>query len=111
MNSAIFLLCIFTIGLIWFLANINQKIELINQFGFYWAEFDPLKTSDLKPNSAKIGSVDCFQAMWIIEEGPYIGEWAMMPKNSYYWVPSSDLNIMGTATSEDYMSSNEPINE
>ena len=43
------------------------------------AKFEPKNTDDLQPGAEKfIGSVGIFQALWVIKEGDYSGEWAML---------------------------------
>lgn len=70
----------------------------MNQFDRIIAIFRPRRTDDLKPElRPMIGSVLWFQASWIIEEGPYTGDWAMTPLARYGdfpcgWVPLCDLD-------------------
>ena len=64
------------------------------------AIFRPKRTDDLQHGSEEhIGKTYIFQAVWILEEGPYKGEWAMMPidyiPGQYFgWVPECDLKIV-----------------
>ena len=62
------------------------------------AIFRPKCTDDLQ-YSPEIGKTYIFQAGWIIDEGPYKGEWAMMPidyiPGQYFgWVPECDLETV-----------------
>lgn len=61
------------------------------------AIFSPRRVDDLKAGATDlIGLSGLFEALWVIEEGPYAGEWAMrMPRNwppvEAIWVPEGDL--------------------
>lgn len=61
------------------------------------ATFTPRRTDDLKPGAhAFIGTTIEWEVAWIIEEGPYEGEWAMVPAHyatrpPFAWAPSGDL--------------------
>jgi len=70
----------------------------MEQFDKIIGEFRPRKKDDLKPWAKDlIGLVFEWEAMWIIESGPYKGEWAMIPRDntqlSYGWVPSDDICV------------------
>ena len=61
------------------------------------ATFTPVVTTDIRPDArVAIGERGEFQALWIIEDGPYAGDWAMMPLDSKRfrctWVPLCDLS-------------------
>lgn len=65
------------------------------------AIFRPQRVDDLKnPARALIGRELCWEAVWIIEEGPYEGQWAwapipededLNPRPFMGWVPTCDL--------------------
>jgi hypothetical protein len=64
------------------------------------ATFHPRRTDDLRPGAdAWIGWRGHWQALWVIEVGPYAGEWAMAMDEEgvelppFAWVPSGDLRI------------------
>lgn len=72
--------------------------------GLYVAAFRPCRTDDLRPGSERfIGKTLTWQAVWVIEEGPYEGEIAMSPRPidlkdmptfdspPFCWTPHSDL--------------------
>lgn len=61
-----------------------------------WVEatFAPSRTDDLRDRVPPIGYRGKFQALWIIEDGPYEGDWAMQPDYDspyVHWIPSRDL--------------------
>ncbi len=60
-----------------------------------YAIFKPVREDDLRPGvAAWIGRACIWQAYWEIENGPYKGQWAMVPDAPYApfgWVPSGDL--------------------
>lgn len=65
------------------------------------AVFQPRTTHDLKESAIPmIGMQGDFEALWLIEEGEYIGEWAMKiprewPVRDACWVPDGDLRHAG----------------
>ena len=71
------------------------------QYDVVTATFRPKDLDTLRPSLEKwIGWRGEFQAVWMIEEGPYEGDFAMMPVSGppyyggplgFYWVPESDL--------------------
>jgi hypothetical protein len=70
----------------------------MKQFEVIEATFKPKRIDDLVEGSeAWIGRRTQWQAAWILEDGPYNGEWAMTPhgddrfKAPFAWVPLSDL--------------------
>ena len=88
----------------------NLAIRLFELFSFgiigsgsrITAKFEPKNIDDLQSGAKKfIGKSGVFEAMWIIEEGEYAGEWAMFaPKDwtaaEFAWVPLSDLRPVCT---------------
>jgi predicted RNA-binding Zn-ribbon protein involved in translation (DUF1610 family) len=74
----------------------EAKDEQIRQFDEFRATFRPRRTDDLKPNAeAHVGARYLWCASWIIEEGPYTGQWACTPMEvispPFGWVPLCDL--------------------
>jgi hypothetical protein len=79
-----------------------QQLELI------CGTFAPQRTDDLKSGVAEwIGRRLNWRPSWIIEGGPYDGEWAMVPWIGHYgheagamppfaWVPQRDLSDIVT---------------
>lgn len=72
----------------------------MNQFDELEGTFNPVRTDDLV-GSAKdfIGITFTWQAVWVVESGPYEGEWAMMPVDSegkqlFGWTPESDIDFI-----------------
>jgi hypothetical protein len=72
----------------------------LQQFARVTATYRPRRTDDLKTDTQRwIGYRGVWQAYWLIEDGPYAGEWAMLPDRpdvspvplDGYWVPSGDL--------------------
>lgn len=63
------------------------------------AVFRPKRTDDLQPGCEEfVGRSGEFQAVWVIEDGPYEGQFAMwVPKDWNFegfpavWVPECDL--------------------
>lgn len=64
------------------------------------ATFDPARADDLAPGVVEwIGWRGEWQASWLIQEGPYEGDWHCMtlpgqegpPPDVFVWAPSSDL--------------------
>ena len=72
----------------------NDDLE---QFDTVTATFHPQRTDDLTNGADQwIGWRGEWQAMWIIERGPYEGPWALSPwqseqRPSFAWVPFCDL--------------------
>lgn len=65
------------------------------------AIFRPKRTDDLQNNwdERHIGETYTFRASWIIDEGPYEGQWAFervdyAPGQYFGWVPECDLEIV-----------------
>lgn len=60
------------------------------------AIFNPKRKDDLQEHSKNCtGNVCEFIASWIIEDGPYKGQWAMVPTTGYLgWCPLCDLEII-----------------
>ena len=61
--------------------------------------FNPVRTDDLIPDALEaIGKEFYMMASWIIEEGCYKGQWAMMPESEegrlFGWVPEQDIDII-----------------
>jgi hypothetical protein len=74
----------------------------MEQFDIITATFQPVKTSDLKEGMQEwIGRKERWKAQWIVEDGSYAGDWAMIPIKDkeyrvhpefpYLWVPLCDL--------------------
>ena len=66
------------------------------------ATYLPQKMTDLKPWAAAwIGTRMLWTAAWVIEEGPYAGQWAFIPRTTnderplnpppFGWAPLCDL--------------------
>jgi hypothetical protein len=74
----------------------------MRQFDTTRATFRPTRTDDLRPGvELWIGCRLTWQAAYIMDEGPYEGEWAMMPLDHDLpvrfpaaWVPLCDLAII-----------------
>jgi hypothetical protein len=78
----------------------NDTTAELQQFDFVLATFRPTRHDDLQPGAAEwIGERCKWQAAWIIESGPYTGQWAMsvdphrtVPRaTSFAWAPFCDL--------------------
>ncbi len=78
----------------------------LEQFDRVIGLFKPRNTADLIPGAAAyIGWRFLFQAAWIIEEGPYVGEWALQivlvsmgaPLPPFAWLAESDVEILTDA--------------
>ena len=75
----------------------------MEQFEQNIAAFLPQRTDDLREEmKPHIGSTYTWRASWIIEDGPYAGQWAMVAVPDehvgvtalpVYWVPESDLKM------------------
>jgi hypothetical protein len=68
----------------------------LKQYDIIAAEFCPKKTDDLQINAKQmIGLIIQWQCAWMIEEGEYAGQWAMIPVHYHsgfsFWVPECDL--------------------
>lgn len=83
----------------------------MNQFDRVLGVFEPKRTDDLQNDAAQhIGKLYTWRAMWVIEDGPYEGEWAMgvdrmrvdrfSPEIKFAWVPESDIRIVGAVERE-----------
>lgn len=71
---------------------------MTKQFDVVYAEFRPTRENDLAPGAAEwIGRRMRWQAMYVIEYGPFMGDWLMMPTlppfPPFAWAPSSDLDV------------------
>lgn len=80
----------------------------MEQHTYVRATFTPKRLDDLKPEAKHfIGKAGVFQAGWIIEEGPYKGQWAMLPdletsrRFHVGWVPEDDLTVLETLAAID----------
>jgi hypothetical protein len=76
----------------------------LQQYDLVRARFEPKRTDDLRPGVAEfIGQTTEWEAYWIIEDGPYAGQWAMVPRGKAWasrgwaWVPSGDLCFVPAA--------------
>lgn len=61
------------------------------------AVFAPKRTDDLQEGlGAYVGKTFEFTAAWIIEDGPYTGQWAFTGDLQFApeWVPECDLDIV-----------------
>jgi len=71
----------------------------MRQFDYFTAFFEPQRTDDLVDGAEQwIGSLLRWQAAYLIEDGPYEGEWACTAwdaKTPFAWAPFSDLVIGG----------------
>lgn len=69
-------------------------MKTLTQYDTIQATFQPRRTDDLRFGmNAFIGRTGTFTAIWIIEEGEYIGQWAMQAPEDWpcSWVPECDL--------------------
>ena len=79
----------------------------LEQFDRFRATFEPVRTDDLTPRSVDwIGWTGVWQAAWVIEEGPYEGQFACTvydrgpdspQADAFAWVPECDLNLLDPA--------------
>lgn len=64
------------------------------------AKFNPRRVDDLKPDALPLaGAVGEFEALWVIDDGDYEGEWAMLMPHGWrtgnaIWCPSGDLTLV-----------------
>lgn len=70
----------------------------IEQFDKIEAAYQPRRTDDLVDGAAEwIGKTTTWQASWIIEHGPYAGDWAMGAVGRecppFAWAPLCDLEV------------------
>ncbi len=74
----------------------------MKQFDKVTAVFNPRRTDDLVEGVAEyIGKTLEFEAVWVIEEGVYKDEFAMLAVDRTLllpWIPSGDLNIINSQT-------------
>lgn len=75
----------------------------LQRFEKVTAHFTPKRLDDLKMGARQfIGEIAEFRALWIIEEGPYEGQWAMeVPREwdarsngEFVWAPECDLTAV-----------------
>jgi hypothetical protein len=82
----------------------DGKVVIDRQLNIVDATFNPTRTDDLQPGVADSIGLRCqWQAVWVIEEGPYAGQWAYSPWKDeqgqyivglpFAWVPREDLEI------------------
>lgn len=72
----------------------NELLRKLLQFDQVDAVFRPKDLTTLKPDAAVlVGKRFVFRALWLIDEGPYSGQWALMPDSKWTsgWVPEEDL--------------------
>lgn len=70
-----------------------------DRFEKFDAAFEPVRLDDLRDDaSAWFGRVLTWQRMWLIENGPYEGQWACsaydgksFAQTPFAWVPECDL--------------------
>lgn len=70
---------------------------MIQQYDEVVAVFEPKPTHDLRPGAdSAIGRTGVFVAVWLIEDGPRVGEWAMRAPVGwpFAWCPYSDLKVL-----------------
>ncbi len=74
----------------------------MNQFDVIRARFSPTTTATLKPEALPfIGMVANWKALWVIDHGPYEGQYAMgfipdgVQDPTFAWVPECDLEEIG----------------
>lgn len=77
----------------------SQLQHTFEQFDTVTAVFQPLREDDLKPEVRQhIGQTFTFQAGWVIENGQFQGQWAMMPIDPapvhFGWAPACDLKLL-----------------
>jgi len=69
----------------------------LQRYDVFRATFQPLRRDDLKPDTAAwIGREIEWVAAWMVDDGPYAGQWACMPApgsptTPFVWVPECDL--------------------
>ena len=67
----------------------------MEQFSTIAAEFRPRRTDNLRPGwLGWVGRPATWEAQFVLESGPYKGQWAMVPQTEQPppgWVPLSDL--------------------
>jgi hypothetical protein len=79
----------------------------MNRYEKFVATFEPVRRDDLRDNAADwIGRRLTWQRMWLIEDGPYAGQWACSPYDGktfeptpFSWVPECDLSNAVTTVS------------
>jgi hypothetical protein len=72
----------------------------LTQYDIVIATFQPGRTDDLRAGAREvIGYRGQWEAAWVIEDGPYEGQWAMVPEEhlKFAWCPESDLEGMAAA--------------
>lgn len=82
----------------------------MDQFKEYKGVFNPGSTDDLQGDAKDFIGVTClWQPMWVIEDGAYEGDWAMMQvapeedwlKSLSRWVPERDIDFIDEEKSDD----------
>lgn len=77
--------------------TIRVRSEDLRQFDVVDALFAPIWTHNLRAGVAEhIGQRGLWRAMWVIEAGEYVGQWAMIPEDPdafgpIIWTPNCDL--------------------
>lgn len=78
-------------------------MKKLQQFDKAIATFTPVRTDDLQPDALLWAGVTTeWSAGWIIDEGPYSGQFAMIPWKilpglpPMGWVPDCDLTFAAT---------------
>lgn len=73
----------------------------MKQFDRVRGTYDPLRTDDLAGYAVpEIGERWTWEALWIIEDGLYAGQWAMRPVDAepaFAWAPFCDLSNVEAA--------------
>jgi hypothetical protein len=77
----------------------DRRPGTLRQFDRVVATLRPVRTDDLRPGiAAYVGITLEWEALWVIEEGPYKGQWAIQPSDMarwpFRWFPQCDLEIV-----------------
>ena len=78
----------------------------MKQFDKVYARFNPRDLTTLRRGARPfVGLCTTWEAYWIIEEGPYSGQWAMVARGWWDsgfpgWVPEIDLSIVPQPTTQ-----------
>lgn len=84
------------------------------QYSTFVAVFAPKRTDDLRYGSERwIGRMHEWRRLWIIEDGPYAGQWACEAADRslltpFAWVPECDLTPCVTADNSSVSAAGEP---